>query len=333
MTLSDRIADLCAAPAPSGGASHRADRLLAQAAAWAGELTRAPLGGVCARVRGSRAVPRLLLTAPMDTPAFVVTEQRGGFVRLAPLGGAELRALPAQELRLLMPEPVTGVVCTMPPHVLRREDMELCPGTDGIWLDTGYTGEVPPGTFAVFAGESRKLGNRISAPGAGNTAAAAVVLETAARLRAQTPELPFSIGFTAQHRLGCRDAAALCRWAEPEIILAVDAIPEDKVRLGQGPALILGPCGDRSLLDELEAISREMQLPVQHAVVPGHCGSDLWVMQTAGTGAVCARLAIPVRYPDAPVEMIDLSDCAGAAALLVAWCAGVREEETPCWTC
>lgn len=333
MAVAERILALSAAPAPSGGAALRADRILTQAAAWAGELTRSPLGGVCVRARGKKAVPRLLLTAPMDTPGFVVTGQRGGFLRLSPLGGAELRALPAQELRLLTPEPVSGVVCAMPPHVLRREDMELCPGADAIWLDTGHAGEIPLGTFAVFAGECRILGRRISAPGAGNTAAAAAVLEAASLLQERAPELPFALGFTAQHRLGSRDAAAVCRWAEPEIILAVDTVPEDKAILGKGPALTIGPCGDRSLLEELEARARELRLPVQRVVVPGHCGSDLWVMQTAGTGAVCARLAIPTRYPDTPVEMVDLDDCAGAAALLASWCAGIREEAEPCWNC
>ncbi len=313
-----------------GPAGYEAD-FAAAAEALLGEkfrTTRDAMGNLLAVCNcGGEKAPRLLLTAPMEEPGFVVCGHEDGFLRLAALGPVELRGLPATELLVLSDPPCPGVIAAMPPHLLRQEEMENCPGLETLCLDVGMCqteaeARIPWGTPAVFAGVPAVLGDgKICGPGAGNRGAAVAAITAALAIAEAGVPVDLTLALTVQHGLDSRGAGPAAVTAAPDYALALEAGPA-----GEGPAVVIGPGTHRGEVRRLEALAEREALPLRREAAPGRLGTDNWAIQTAGGGCVVSLLRLPVRYSNSPGELLSLADCRSAAVLLRAYAAALGEE-------
>ena len=139
---------LCQAPGTSGredGAAEAAEALLSPL----GRVERTPLGSVLCHVcKGEPGAPHLMLEAHLDQIGMVVTRlEKGGFLRVANVGGLDCRLLPAS--------PVTvhgqggrypGVIASTPPHLCDGKEKPL--KMEDILVDTGLSQEEAEAAFA-----------------------------------------------------------------------------------------------------------------------------------------------------------------------------------------
>lgn len=327
MKLVSMIRQLAAARGPAGYETNfaaAAEELLRERFC----ITRDAMGNLLASCNGGgENAPRLLLTAPMEEPGFVVCGHEEGFLRLAALGPVELRSLSAAELLVLSEPPYPGVIAAMPPHLLRREEMENCPRLETLCLDVGMcqteaVERISLGTPVVFAGEPMVLGDeKICGPGAGNRGAAVAAIMVALAIVEAGISVNLSLALTVQHGLDSRGAGPVAVSVEPDYALALETGPA-----GEGPAVVIGPGTHRGDARRLEMLAEQAGLPLRREAVPGRLRTDNWAIQTTGAGCAVSLLRLPVRYSDSPGELLSLADCQAVVALLQAYAAALGEE-------
>ena len=60
----------------------------------------------------------IMLDAHLDQIGFIITSvDEKGFLRFAPVGGLDRRVMAGSPVTVFGKEPVTGIVCCMPPHL------------------------------------------------------------------------------------------------------------------------------------------------------------------------------------------------------------------------
>ena len=83
----------------------------------------------------------IMLDAHLDQIGFIITSvDEKGFLRFAPVGGLDRRVMAGSPVTVFGKEPVTGIVCCMPPHLSDGGEDKALP-FDKMALDVGLTGE------------------------------------------------------------------------------------------------------------------------------------------------------------------------------------------------
>ena len=103
------------------------------------------LGNVIALKRGERAAdaPRraIMLAAHVDEIGLMVKGYEEGFLRLASVGGVDLRTIVGQEVVVHGARPLPGIVGSRPPHVLSVEERKKAVPADDLFIDVGLSPE------------------------------------------------------------------------------------------------------------------------------------------------------------------------------------------------
>lgn len=335
MEFADIVIQLSRAAGPSGFEGDAAREIKALLAPFVDSLETDSLGNVIAvKRRGGEGAKKLMLCAHIDEIGLIVTGYERGFLRVAPIGGMDLRCLPAARVKLLTAEPLYGVVDVLPPHLLSAEDMDKTLEADKLFVDAGLSEEavrerVPLGTPAVPDAFCGRLGtNGLSGRALDNRACAAVLVKTMQSLGGKTPGADIYAVFSVQEELGSRGAKTAAWAVAPEVCVVLDATfgaqpdtkPEGTFKLGGGPAIGIGPNVSRDIYGRLTALARERDIPYQVEVLPGNSGTDAWMVQVSRGGVRTALLSLPLKYMHTPVETLDIRDGERSAELLTAFC-------------
>lgn len=334
MKTKTRLEALSALCGPSGSEESIREFLTEQLKPFCDEVRTDAMGNLIA-VRHGTAPKRykLLLDAHMDEVGFIVTGVENGFLRFAPLGGIDVRILPGARVRVLTAEPLLGIIDTMPPHVLKAEDMEKALPMEDLVIDIGMTqteaeSRVPLGSVAVYDIYPTRLQNgRLAGKCFDNRACVEIILRTLEAVRNGAPEVDLYCLFSTQEELGTRGAAAGVYGIDPELALVLDvthaktpdAQSVELMELGGGPAIGVGPNMSHKLTERLIQIAKEENIPYQLEVMPGSSGTDAWPIQIARGGVCTGVLSVPLRYMHTPNEVIDLADVDATARLVTAF--------------
>ena len=110
----------------------------------------------------------IMLDAHLDQIGFIITSvDEKGFLRFAPVGGLDRRVMAGSPVTVFGKEPVTGIVCCMPPHLSDGGEDKALP-LDKMALDVGLTGEaakerIPLGSRGILYSQPQELlNNRLS---------------------------------------------------------------------------------------------------------------------------------------------------------------------------
>ena len=90
--------------------------------------------------------------------------------------------------------------------------------------------------------------------------------------------------------------------------------------LGGGPAVKVRDAGlaaDPRLVEWFVRTAERKRLPFVREV-SGSGASEAAAMQISGAGVLAGTLAVPIRYPHSPSEMIEMEDLANTVRLLTA---------------
>lgn len=287
-------------------------------------------GNVVGRFGDFRSgLPSLVLDAHIDQIGMIVTNiTADGFIKVGNLGGIDRRLLPAQPVIIHGKKDISGVICSVPPHLSSGDSKVL--SFDEVAIDTGMTKSelekiVSLGDTVTFDVKCRTLlGSRITSGALDDRCGAASILYALELLQGQATAYNVTVIFSAQEELGERGAKIGAYELEPDIAIAVDvsfaySLSEDENKcgyLGKGPMIGISPSLDRELSDELINTAKKSDIPYQTEVMNGLTSTNADQYSVSRCGARTCTVSIPLRNMHTPAEVIDIRDVELTARLL-----------------
>ena len=332
MPVKDILFGLSAAFGPAG-AEDAAAKLAAELLSDFAKTRIDHMGNVIAEMGDLSSENHIMLEAHIDEIGLVVTYiDDEGFVKADKCGGADRRVLSGAEVWVLGKKRLPGVVCCMPPHLIKPEERNNLPDWDSIYVDVGFSAEkarelVPPGSRILpRAKNSRLLGGRICGKALDNRAGVASLIRCVELLSADDNSLfcRVTVLLSSGEEVAGPGAGCAAFSVAPSKAVVVDAgygdqpgVDKDKSgKLGKGPMIAAYPVLDHEITRELISIANENSIPWQHDIGGGKTGTSADYIAAAGSGVRCGLISIPLRNMHTPAEMVDLADVEDTAALI-----------------
>ena len=297
------------------------------------KIKRDKIGNTFVKIGAENAKNKILLDAHCDQIAFVVTDFcDNGFLRVAPVGGVDMRAAFASRVLVLGKESLEGVFATVPPHLQKGGDSDKFPAIDELSVDVGLSKNevctvVSRGDLVVFKNEFTFLGeNRVCSSALDNKAGVAALFALGARLlECELKNTCTTLLFSAQEELGLRGAGAAEFDADKVIVIdtsfgSYPGAPEEKTgKLAGGVMLGVGPILSRELTDEIENIAGKNGIEIQHEILSETTGTNADRLTLKAGGVDCALISLPILNMHSASEVLDLKDLESLVDLLEAF--------------
>ncbi|KMK91417.1 M42 family metallopeptidase [Rossellomorea marisflavi] len=308
-----------------------------QLSAYSDELVQDRLGGVFGVRKGDGNGPVVMVAGHMDEVGFMVTSiTENGMLRFQTLGGWWSQVLLAQRVQIITDNgPITGVIGSIPPHLLGEAQRSKPMDIKNMLIDIGADDKedalrigIKPGQQIVPICPFTPMANekKILAKAWDNRYGCGLSIELLKELHGeQLPNTLYS-GATVQEEVGLRGAQTAANMINPDLFFALDASPAndmsgDKNEFGQLGKGALLRILDRSMvthrgmrefvLDTAETNS----IPYQYFVSQG--GTDAGRVHMSNEGVPSAVVGICSRYIHTHASMIHIDDYAAAKELIV----------------
>ncbi|GLI83221.1 putative aminopeptidase YtoP [Rossellomorea marisflavi] len=308
-----------------------------QLSAYSDELVQDRLGGVFGVRKGDSDAPVVMVAGHMDEVGFMVTSiTENGMLRFQTLGGWWSQVLLAQRVQIITDNgPITGVIGSIPPHLLGEAQRSKPMDIKNMLIDIGADDKedalrigIKPGQQIVPICPFTPMANekKILAKAWDNRYGCGLSIELLKELHGeQLPNTLYS-GATVQEEVGLRGAQTAANMINPDLFFALDASPAndmsgDKNEFGQLGKGALLRILDRSMvthrgmrefvLDTAETNS----IPYQYFVSQG--GTDAGRVHMSNEGVPSAVVGICSRYIHTHASMIHIDDYAAAKELIV----------------
>ncbi|MEG2597483.1 MAG: M42 family peptidase, partial [Oscillospiraceae bacterium] len=254
-----------------------------------------------------------------------------GFLKVAPCGGMDMRLLLAQEVVIHGNRPISGIVCTKPPHLTSEEETKKVPQIDEISIDTGYKKAeleslVSLGDRVTLKSNfTEMLNGKIISKSLDDRACMVCILYALEQLKGKALDCSLTVVFSAQEETGGAGAAISSYKVNPDVAIAVDvsfahtADADEKKcgKMGKGPMIGMAPMLNRLLSNELLILAKERNIPYQIEVITGRTtGTNADEISISRGGVKTGVLSLPLKYMHMPIEMIALSDVENVGRLL-----------------
>lgn len=292
------------------------------------------------RGTGPEPRPRLMLAAHMDEIGLMVKQIDGGFLRIARVGGTDLRVLPGREVVVHGRQELPGVVGMRPPHVLPADERDKPVPWDKLFVDVGLPEErvrqvVRVGDTISFRRDLIELkGELVTGKAIDNRASVAAVTLALEQLRRVDHAWDVIAVATVQEEVGLIGAITSAYGVAPDAAVAIDVTfgqqhgvsKDEAFPLGEGVVIGVGPNFHPQLVDRLKGAAKDHEVPFHIEPAPGRSGTDAWAIQVSREGVPTALLGIPVRYMHQPVETVAVKDVERAGRLLATFAAGLAAD-------
>ncbi len=166
-----------------------------------------------------------MLEAHIDQIGMAVTSVENGFAAVAPIGGIDVRMLPAMRVKIYGKRTLDGVFCSTPPHL--KGSCDSVPDFDSLYIDTGLGKAadelISVGDRVAFDDGFRKLhGSRVTARSLDDRAGCAAVIRVSQLLHGK--ELPVNVVFllSDKEEIGGMGAKTATFSIDPDIAVAID---------------------------------------------------------------------------------------------------------------
>ncbi|MCM3770084.1 M42 family metallopeptidase [Priestia aryabhattai] len=281
--------------------------------------------------------PKVMVAGHMDEVGFMVTSVTDkGMLRFQTLGGWWGQVLLAQRVHVVTKKgPITGVIASIPPHLLDESQRNKPMAIKNMMIDVGADSKqeiaemgIRPGDQIVPICPFTPMANekKILAKAWDNRYGCGLAIELLKEVKNEKlPNILYS-GATVQEEVGLRGAQSAANMIKPDLFYALDASPAndtsgDKNAFGQLGKGVLLRIFDRTMvthrgmrefiLDTAETNS----IPYQYFVSPG--GTDAGRVHTSNNGVPSAVIGVCSRYIHTHASMIHVDDYAAAKELLV----------------
>ncbi len=272
----------------------------------------------------------VLLDAHIDRIGLIVTAvKKGGFLKVAKVGGADARVLTGAKVTVHGKKDVFGVISCVPPHLAKKDSENKATAFEDMTVDTGLTFEqaseiISPGDRITVNGSFLELlGGKIASPCVDDRAGVAAVLRCLELLEGKET-CPIEVVFSSQEETGGSGALAGAFASEADTAIGVDVtfasapgVSKDIYgSLGDGALVGFAPSLDYEMSKELMRIAAENGIKAKPEVMGGRTGTDCDEIQTSRGGIKTALISIPIRNMHTSVEVCALEDIEETARLM-----------------
>ena len=301
------------------------------------EISLLPTGTVLARMGNKNAGYHIMLDAHMDRIGLIVTYiDEKGFLAASPVGGVDLRALAGSAVVVRGKEDITGVVCTLPPHLSKDSGLTR----DNIHIDTGLDPEevkklVSPGDSVIVMSKFREMaGNAVAVSALDNRAGCAVLIRCAELLCDLPEDIRVTLVFSSQEETNESGARTAAYELLPDEAVVVDVgfAKQDGVpagvsgKMGGGPIITISPVLSRAVTKGLEEAAAGLGIPVDHEVSGGRSGTNADGISVTGRGIPCGLISVPEKNMHTQAEMVCVEDIDRTAEIIAAY---IRKKGEP----
>lgn len=304
---------------------------------YSDEIVQDKIGSIFGLKKGSEDGPTIMVAGHMDEVGFMVTSiTDNGMLRFQPLGGWWSQVLLAQRVQIMTKNgPVTGVIGSIPPHLLdeakRSKPMEIKNMLIDVGADDREDAErigIRPGQSIVPICPFTPMANekKILAKAWDNRYGCGLAIELLQELKdVQLPNTLYS-GATVQEEVGLRGAQTAANMIKPDLFFALDASPANDMsgsknefgQLGKGALLRIldrSMVTHRGMRELVLDMAETNNIPYQYFVSQG--GTDAGRVHTSNEGVPSAVIGICSRYIHTHGSIIHVDDYAAAKELIV----------------
>ncbi len=301
------------------------------------EIIQDNLGGVFGVKKSGETGPRIMVAGHMDEVGFMVTGiTDNGMLRFQTLGGWWSQVLLAQRVQVITENgPVTGVIGSIPPHLLDEEKRKKPIEIKNMLIDIGADDREDAREIGIKPGQQitpicpfTPMANRkkILAKAWDNRYGVGLAIELLKELEGESlPNILYS-GATVQEEVGLRGAQTAANMIKPDLFYALDASPAndmtgDKKEFGQLGKGALLRIFDRSMVTHkgmrefILDTAESNDIPYQYFISQG--GTDAGRVHLSNNGVPSAVVGICSRYIHTAASMIHVDDYAAAKELLL----------------
>ena len=274
----------------------------------------------------------IMLEAHLDQVGFTVTTVfSDGFLKVAPVGGNDVRILPATPIRIHSDKgEFPAVFASTPPHLSDgKNDAKSC---DELLLDS-MLGEdavsiISAGDMATYQSDFVPLASKkVCAAALDNRAGVFCLLEVAKRLAGKKLDVNVVFCLAEQEELGLRGSrcAAYKYFCDEAVVVDVsfgdapDISPDKAKKLGVGALVGLSPILSKKVSNKLIDCAKKNEFSFDYEVMGGATGTDADVISVTASGIPTGLLSIPLRNMHTPCEVADLNDIESVCNILEAF--------------
>jgi putative aminopeptidase FrvX len=316
--------------------------ITAELAPYVDRVERDRMGSIVGIKEGEQEVPtsgqrrKVMLAAHLDEIGAIVTKIDKGFLRFTQVGSLDDRVLMGQEVIVHGQRDLSGIIGSIPPHLLPPDKPNNTVDMAELHIDVGLPSRqverlVQIGDLISFARTPAELlGGLLSAKAMDNrssVAAMVICLQELKKLRHQWDVYAVA---TADEEWGSFVGATTQAYAiRPDVAIVIDVtfadVDEIEVKLNAGPVIALGPSNHPILRERLVKICRDLELKYQSEMMPSGAGTDAYAIEISREGVPTILLSIPSRYMHSPVETIHPKDVERTGRLMAHFIAGLDE--------
>ncbi|HLA44406.1 MAG TPA: hypothetical protein VJZ27_13265 [Aggregatilineales bacterium] len=324
--LKEHLRTLSEFHAPSGYEKPVVDYLRETWGNWINAFEVDGLGSLIAIKNGSSSEPRrrIMLAAHTDEIGMAVIEIRDGYLRVSRTAGIDGRTLQAKPVMVHGKRDLPGVFAAVPPHISKSTGAGRThyPEIEEQWIDTGLSAAeiaelVQIGDLVTYDAPFLKLKNGLYAGKAmDDRASVAAVSYCLYLLQRRVHDWDVYAVATAQEETHLLGATTAAHAVNPDLAIAIDVsfarqpgVSADYyLEPGKGLSLSTGPNFHPLLLEKIEKIAKECEIPFSMEPLSGNSGTDAWAIQVAHQGIPSALFNLPIRNMHSPVETVSLKD-------------------------
>ena len=328
--INDLIFRLCQTCSGAGNENKIAELIKSEMQNYSDTVTIDKNHNVVCCMGKTNSERHLLIDAHIDQISMVVTAiDDSGFINVAPCGGVDCRVLPGSTVLIYGKEIVTGIVCTVPPHLTSKEKKDF-EKVENLLIDTGYSSSklheiISVGDYVYFSTVPQNLiGTKIAAPALDNRAGVAVLIRCAQLLKNESINCKVTFLFSSQEEIRALGAKTATFLSDPTEAVSVDVsfasqpdVPNEKCgKLSHGPMIGIAPTLSRDISTKLINLAKQNDISYQLEVMSSSTGTTSDVITSSKSGISGGLLSVPLRYMHTSVEVVDTKDIEQAAKLL-----------------
>jgi putative aminopeptidase FrvX len=340
------LLDLLDTPSPSGFEAPTTRRWVDYVSKFADTVETDAYGNAFAIIN-PKGSPVVMFEGHSDEIGLMVTYiEEDGYLRVGAIGGVDPKMLLAKPVLLLTPEgTLPGVIGAMAPHMQDAEQRERSPKIEDLYIDIGAKNKkdaaklVRVGTCAVVDHHpAMLLGDTLAARGCDNKIGIWSSAEGLRRYKELKGSACVIAASHVQEELGLHGAQmGSFRW-DPDVALVVDVtnatdFPDvdvklrNEIKMGEGPAMRVGPSCHPRVVERLEAVAAKRKITLQRVPIPGRSGTNANAIYPNRAGIPVGILSTPNRYMHSPSETINLKDLDQIPTLMAAFAADLKKGE------
>ncbi|MDE7363947.1 MAG: M42 family metallopeptidase [Ruminococcus sp.] len=293
------------------------------------EYTVDNLGNLICFCKGrKKSDKKVMICAHMDEVGFIVTYiNDDGTLCFGEVGGVDTSVIIGRQVKV---GSISGVVGSTAVHNLSKEEREVPPKTDSLYIDIGADSRedaekyVSLGDCVYFNSDFIEIGDCIKSKAIDDRAGCAMMI----KMIQEKPEYDTYFVFNVQEEIGLRGSRVSAFAVQPDFAIVLEATTAGDIdgvsgakkvcQLGKGA--VVGFM-DRSTVYDKELYklafdtAKEINVPCQtKTMIAG--GNDSGAIHLSGRGVRTIAVSVPCRYLHSPSCVINWADFENTSVLV-----------------